>query len=312
VVRIVETLNAWSAVWVDVVGAVLWQSTLLVALVAVLARCLRRASPGVRYWLWQLVAVKLLLMPFWTFAVPWPVPAPWGKDALAPASEPVSPEPPGEMLPAPPGDHSTAGTEFTRWTPPNARPGDGLRWPSWLLVGWLTMVLLQIVRVIVQRRRLGGLLSEARLADADTLALVRDLAGRLGLRRVPVVVVTDFEVSPFVCGLRRPRLVLPGSLLSSLDPAQLRQVLLHELAHVRRGDLLWGWLPEIARMLWFFHPVAYWASNHIRLERELACDQIALAFSGDGAAAYAETLVRVVATTSSRLRPSQACKESSP
>ena len=72
-----------------------------------------------------------------------------------------------------------------------------------------------------------------------------ELARRLGLRRVPALVVTDLDVSPFVCGLWRQTLVLPCDLLAALDPSQLRQVLLHELAHVRRGDLLWGWLPEM-------------------------------------------------------------------
>jgi beta-lactamase regulating signal transducer with metallopeptidase domain len=115
-----------------------------------------------------------------------------------------------------------------------------------------------------------------------------------------------------VCGLWRRTLVLPHDLLAALTPDQLRQVLLHELAHIRRGDLLWGWLPEIARMVWFFHPVSYWVGSRIRLERELACDQLAMALSGQNAATYAETLVRVVAATSGRPRRSPTCKESSP
>jgi beta-lactamase regulating signal transducer with metallopeptidase domain len=92
--------------------------------------------------------------------------------------------------------------------------------------------------------------------------------------------------------------VLPRDTLAALDPGQLRQVLLHELAHVRRRDLLWGWLPEVARLVWWFNPVAWWVAARVRLERELACDQLVLAHGGASAADYAETLVRVVSQSS--------------
>lgn len=66
------TLNGWAEGWLRVMGAVLWQSTVLVALAILVACWLRRSSPAARYWLWQIVAIKLLLMPFWTSAVPLP------------------------------------------------------------------------------------------------------------------------------------------------------------------------------------------------------------------------------------------------
>jgi beta-lactamase regulating signal transducer with metallopeptidase domain len=78
----------------------------------------------------------------------------------------------------------------------------------------------------------------------------------------------------------------------------LDQVILHELAHVRRRDLIWGWIPELARLAYFFHPLVYWVGNRIRLERELACDQLAMLHSGGSAATYAETLLTVVSQTS--------------
>ena len=64
----VATINAWSQTWADLVGAIFWQSTLLVIAVAAVAFVMRRTSPRLRFWLWQIVAIKLLLMPFWTFA----------------------------------------------------------------------------------------------------------------------------------------------------------------------------------------------------------------------------------------------------
>ena len=79
---------ATGAVW-----AVVWQSTLLAAGVTLAALLLRRSSPAVHYWLWQIVALKLLLMPFWTLAVPFP--------SFAPRAEPPAPalSAPAESLP---------------------------------------------------------------------------------------------------------------------------------------------------------------------------------------------------------------------
>jgi beta-lactamase regulating signal transducer with metallopeptidase domain len=91
----------------------------------------------------------------------------------------------------------------------------------------------------------------------------------------------------------RPVLVLPEGLAGALEPDELRQVLLHELAHVKRGDLILDWFPAIARLLFFFHPVAHWAAGRILLERELACDQAAINLSNHDAASYARMLVRV-------------------
>jgi beta-lactamase regulating signal transducer with metallopeptidase domain len=285
-----ETVNAWSAVWLDRLVAVLWQSTLLAGLVGVAALLLRRAAPAVRYWLWQLVALKLLLMPFWAIAVPVPEYVPQPQRALLVVAHPTL-----HALPAQPEAEEGEAAPASAEPEPTRSELGRLTWPSWLLLGWVAVVLAQAGRLAWQRRRLGQLLRRAApCADSGLLALVATLASQLGLRRTPRVVLTDVECSPFVCGPWRPVLVLPCGLLGALDPAQRRQVLLHELAHVRRGDVLWGWFPEVARRLYFFHPIAHWVAVRVRLERELACDQVAMTVSGSDAAAYAETLLQVV------------------
>lgn len=86
--------------------------------------------------------------------------------------------------------------------------------------------------------------------------------------------------------------------MASLSPSERRQVILHELAHVKRHDLFWGWPVEIARMLYFFHPLVYWVAYQLHLERELCCDQLTMARSGHPPADYAQTLVQVVSHAS--------------
>lgn len=305
--QVVDKLNAWSPAWAALAWAILWQSTAVIIVIAALAWLLRRSSPGVRYWLWQIAAIKLLLMPVWTVAIQLPA-LPEETRAVEAATTAVAmPERVSEPVPILRPGTGNAAEETGASLPPLAwweealsasRLGE-LSWQSWLLLGWAAVVVGQGARLLRQRFRLGVLLRQAAgPKNSELPALVKELAEGLGLRRVPAIRLTAVEVSPFVCGPWRPVLVLPQALLRSLDDNQRRQVLLHELAHVKRRDLVWGWLPVIARVLYFFHPLAHWVSYRIRLERELACDQLAMAVSGQTAADYAETLIRVVSHSS--------------
>jgi beta-lactamase regulating signal transducer with metallopeptidase domain len=298
--EIVEYLNNRAAAWAGTVWAVTWQSMLLALVVGAVAFLLRRSSPAVRYWLWQIVAVKLLIMPFWTLAVPLPSP-------ITRAEPSPSPQAAANKAAPLPDDVQPDALDIEPLAPaaapqplgePSRRAGlAALDWRAWLLIGWTLVVATQVVRIAMQRLRLRRLLRATTPAD-DLAAQAERAAADLGLSRAPAAVLTDVDCSPFVCGLVRPTLVLPKSLTAALDPAALRHVLLHELAHVKRRDLVWGWLPEIARTVYFFHPVAHWVAFQARLERELACDQLAMAVTGSPAADYAQTLVRVVAHAS--------------
>ena len=299
----IDVLNSVARIWGDRLWAVLWQSTLL-AVVAALAAALllRRSAPAVRYWVWQILAFKMLAMPFWTWAVPLPqsvarqspdptvaiqsvqVPV----NANAPEDDPTT----GASIEPAPSTASAPRSLLTESLWPR------LSWQSWLFVGWLCVVAAQLLRLFRQRQRLNRLLVNSNPASDELTDLVRQTAGRLELPAPPRTVLTGVDCSPFVCGVRRAVLVLPQGLVESLTAPQLTQVLLHELAHVRRKDLIWGWIGEAARIVYFFHPVVHWITYRSRLERELACDQLAMRFSGNDAAAYAATLVHVVSHAS--------------
>jgi beta-lactamase regulating signal transducer with metallopeptidase domain len=299
---LIPTLNTWAERWLDAMGAVLWQSTLLVALAALIGWCLRRSSPVVRYWLWQIVAIKLLLMPFWACYVPLPS---WARGT--PVSAPVVLRS-AEM----PSDNSNVARDegpLSRRERARVRAGDetqnllaesfaAITWQAWLLLAWFAVVVWQFVRLISQRLRLASLLRQAVPLSGELAELVAESARQMGLRRVPAAVSVEGECPLFVCGLWRSQLVLPSRLLASLSGAEQRQVILHELAHIKRHDLIWGWPVEIARIVYFFHPLVYWVAYQLRLERELACDQLAMARSGHPPADYAQTLVQVVSHAS--------------
>ena len=297
-------MNEKAAEVVALGWAIVWQSTVLAAVVAVAARTLARRSASARFWLWQAVAFKLLLMPFWAVAVPaWPARAVVGPVAtlgMADSSGTMTVEPwPG---PTPGGSaESTPRAVPVRGGWPSLR---AVSWASWLVLAWAGLVVAQFGHLVRQWRRLTRLLDRASpLADPALLGLIAEASARLGLQNQPRAVVAEFAGSPFVCGATRPTLVLPSRLIEALNPARWRAVLLHELAHVRRGDLIWGWIPELAKRAYPFHPVAYWVAYQSRLERELACDAIALRHGGGDAPGYAMTLVDVISLSSPHPSP---------
>jgi bla regulator protein blaR1 len=309
--ELIDNFNAWSAAGLGMTLAIVWQSTALACLAALVAFALRRATPALGYWVWQIVAIKLLLMPFWTVGV-----------AVPPVFRAVTVVPGTEFVSAKPNVAASQPSTTVRATIPAevpqlgaAVPGPKPSWlsrisvSSWLALVWLLGIVWQAAQICHQRVELGRLLARAIPAsDANLLRLLSDLAQQVGLSRAPVVFLTDRECSPFVFGVWHPIIVLPRSLLSSLSDIQRRQVLIHELAHIKRHDLLWGWPPVIARLMYWFHPIAHWVWNRIQLQRELACDQIAIAVCGQGAAGYADTLVHVAGhySVGALLQPSAA------
>lgn len=161
----------------------------------------------------------------------------------------------------------------------------------WLLRFWLVGVLLLSCKL------LGGWLQAQRLVHEGTRPapaaledMLERLRERLGSMR-PVRVLESAVVQvPAVIGWLRPVVLVPASALSGLTPAQLELLLAHELAHVRRHDYLVNLLQSVAETLLFYHPAVWWVSRHIRGERELCCDDLALG-CGAEASLYARTLL---------------------
>ena len=113
------------------------------------------------------------------------------------------------------------------------------------------------------------------------------LTTRLGLCKTVRLLIGDVEV-PLVTGIVRPCIVLPPD--HGLSQQRFDQVILHELTHVKRNDLLWVWIPELARMIFFFHPLVYWVRFRANLCREMACDD-SVVVSGANRRDYARTLL---------------------
>jgi len=106
------------------------------------------------------------------------------------------------------------------------------------------------------------------------------LAARFGLRRRVRLRVLDKLDSPLAAGWWQPYLYLPAAVLMRLPPASIEALLAHELAHVRRHDYAVNLLQKLIEALLFYHPVVWWLSRRIEIEREQIADQLAAEVTG--------------------------------
>ena len=117
--------------------------------------------------------------------------------------------------------------------------------------------------------------------------LLRHRGGReIALCKSPKVRV------PTALGLIKPAVVIPDWLMQELSPAELNQILLHELAHLRRWDDWTNLAQQLIKVIFFFHPAVWWIERKAALEREMACDDAVLAATGSPRL-YAECLARL-------------------
>jgi beta-lactamase regulating signal transducer with metallopeptidase domain len=175
------------------------------------------------------------------------------------------------------------------------------RWMPWLDAAWLAGVLVLSVRTVggwwlIQRLRRSGL---AQVPESVLSSLTR-LSQRMGVRRRIDLRVSGRISGPLAMGVFRSLILLPASILTALNEEQLEVVLAHELAHIRRADYLWNILQSMIETLFFFHPAVWWVSNKLRQQRELCCDDAALACCSDPLV-YATALLRLEEQRRSRL-----------
>ena len=270
--------------WANIIKALLhtlWQGAAIAVLLGFALR--RLGNPAARYRCSLAALGGVLLAGMVTWAVlnrPLPQPIP---TVPAPQTQPAS---------APLPNSNTLPPLVVNFSPPEPK-AIVPTWSAWLALVWLAGATAMIFRGGFQVAGAERLRRSARpLEDARIAGLLEDARQAVGLARRVRLVATDKLTSPAVVGVLVPTLILPLSLTTTLTPEQIRFVLLHELAHIRRGDYFASLFQLFAEALLFFNPAVWWISRQMRLEREACCDTLAVELSG-APAAYARTLVRV-------------------
>lgn len=118
------------------------------------------------------------------------------------------------------------------------------------------------------------------------------LALRLGIDK-KISVKNSCQISgTCIIGHFKPVILLPIGLLTFLPPDQIEALVLHELAHIKRNDYLMNSIQYFVRLLYFFNPALLWISSKIDVERENACDDIAVEHCGNRKL-YARSLANI-------------------
>ena len=145
-----------------------------------------------------------------------------------------------------------------------------------------------LARLLVAAWLLGALVHLTRLAGgAWQLAAVRSRARRCAHQ--PGVLVSDEVDVPFVHGWYLPTIIVPAA-SESWTADTWRSVLIHESAHIERGDVAMLWVRAIALALHWFNPAVQWLVRRTDEACEGACDDVVV-LQGGVRAQYANTLV---------------------
>ncbi len=163
-------------------------------------------------------------------------------------------------------------------------------WAFYLFGAWALIAGFALLRVAVGLVQLCRLRRSCRAVDIATLDRFVCETLRHSCPRSGVQLCTSNRVqSPTAIGFFKPAVVIPEWSLKELSPTELNQVLLHELAHLRRWDDWTNLVQKIVKAVWFFHPAVWWIERRISLEREMACDDVVLAQT-ENPRSYAECL----------------------
>lgn len=278
--------------WSSSLWRATWQGGLAIAAVWLLCFAFPKLPARARCWLWRLAFVKLMVCLVWTAPIELRLLPAAKAGAAAVVSGPAlagTPTPqhlqvPVQEQPAQPG------------TAAAPQPQAKARVLDVLLGLWLLGIMIGIVRIARQwwqARRL--VLKSQACGDERMLSDVAELAQEFGISCVPEIRMADGLDAPLLAGLVNPVILAPRVFLNEKSPAQLRMMVAHELAHIKRRDLAWEWLTAVARVVFFFHPLVMVAGKENRLASEMAADEVALTVGGLERVDYAGMLVEVAA-----------------
>lgn len=178
------------------------------------------------------------------------------------------------------------------------KPGETLfvRFCSTLPFVWLIGAVGLAGFILVRNFSLWRLVKRERpITDSQILELLEDCKMQMGIQTIVGVVVTDKVKGPALFGFVRPRLLLPEGLIEDLGLDDLYYVFIHELCHLKRRDVYLGWLISLLQILHWFNPLMWFAFHRMRLDREFACDALAVStINAEETPVYGRTILNLL------------------
>ncbi len=259
-----EHINSIGSAFLDFALPVLVQSGVLIAILLLVEFLLRKKVRAVfRYWLGILVLVQLILPPLHFSRV---------------------------ILGYLDLGWSTESTQAIGLSQP---PVAMITWQGVVFLLWLAVVILMGLLLLQRAIFARKLVRQAKEANDLMKDLLLYCCKCMGVRRKVQLKISANGTSPVVCGLLRPVILVPDNLTPSLGSRHLRAILLHELTHIKRGDLWVNLAQTILQIIYFYHPLLWLANPMIRRVREQAVDETVLEVMGQKARCYPQQLLDI-------------------
>jgi len=313
----IEQINKIAEIWWSWMWPMFWQVGVLIVLIAAVDFFIKRwVWPQVRYALWFLVLIKLVLPPSLTSPVSLTSQIPLlAKKAVQ--SQITLPEKPSQTTPktilsttptepfktrpykdSPDTTQTTitrvvtkeiAGSKSTKITPVPVT----LSWRVYGFMVWLLGVVFLSNWLILRLRRLRKeSLNDSGEGLPEWFENLRDqIAQRLKLRRPPEIVLSGKVCSPATFGVFRTVLLMPKDKVANLSKTNAENILLHELAHIKRGDLFVHSFYMLLQIVYWFNPLLWLIRTHMQSLRELCCDATVAMMLKEKTFSYRETLL---------------------
>jgi bla regulator protein blaR1 len=269
-------MTTFDATTVEALGWALvhfaWQGALAAAIFGVLNVAAHGAGARVRYALAALTLAAMALLP--------PLTVLSARASRAETASPVAfgPTTPGLLSPVAAIERPSMGPV---WPAVQVRARIASALPG-IVALWCAGVLVLSIRYLGGWRLVQRMDRSARpLLDGEVAASLGRLLRRMRVSRPVRLLESTMVEVPTVVGWLRPAILLPAATIAGLTAEQLEAILAHELAHVRRHDYLASLLQSAVETVLFYHPAVWWVSHRMRVERELCCDDEAVAACGN-------------------------------
>ncbi len=284
----IESVNQFAALLWGWMSSMFWQVSLLVLIISGIEMLTRKwLWPQVRYALWLLVFIKLVIPPVWSLPsgivprinttvqkmfIQEPV------EQLINVSEnndqTISNQERSEPLIS---QMESSSSQSVRESQVINNPSlfSQIHWQTYLAGIWIIGMILfsfLLFTKIVKLKEWHKHQIEKKTIPHWFYEILVKTAKRMKLSQLPAIVFSDEAVTPAVYGLFRPVILLPENYFKKISKNETEHVLLHELSHLKRGDLWIHGFCLLLQVIYWFNPFIIWARRQIKHVRELCCD----------------------------------------
>ena len=286
--------NIGRGFWTYAAGIFIQASVLIVLLLVIDFLLRKRVRAVFRYCLWMLLFIKLVLPASFTLPTGvgyWLADYFTGEVSIAKFVSQI--EDPVPIAIDIPQGYIPLETPMVNETAAIGIKLEPISWQGLVFLSWLVGMLVLLALLVQRICFVKGLIAQSKPANKRSLDMLEECRSQIGIGRNIELKLSDTALSPAVCGLFKPVILMPASLLEKLSPDKLKAVLIHELAHIKRADVWVNLAQTLLQIVYFYNPLVWIANAMIRRVREQAVDEMVLVTLKPETKSYSNTLIDI-------------------